>query len=117
MRKLLLAVLLLASSAHAEMFNYTGDINLINLAKQQDSIIYYYVDWCPSCRKMHKTINSINNDYEATIIRVDCEKYKTQCSRAGIKSFPTTFIYKGGQYDRKVVGYNTYDEFTNILDE
>ena len=68
----------------------------------------YYANWCPHCKTMMADWNKLENDRglskQITISKIDCAEQRHISREAGVKTFPTMFLYINGKkikYDGK----------------
>ena len=93
-----------------------------------DRLVYYYVKWCPHCKKATPEWNKVKEELNGTEVNgteivfedVDCEKNadsKARADKNNISCYPTIKLYKS---DQTVVEFNakpeakTLKEFLNM---
>lgn len=80
-------------------------------ATKQVSLMFFFADWCPACKKAKPTWNEIKDKYENTKVNgytITCEEYdctdqeasESLCAKYKITSFPTLMLYKNGEFIR-----------------
>ena len=82
--------------------------------KEDISIIYFYTEWCPYCKKAKpewdkfssyvNNFNNTNEDYHITLISIDCEKDTKTADKYNVSGYPTIKLIKNNQvydYDAK----------------
>jgi thiol-disulfide isomerase/thioredoxin len=82
------------------------------------SIIYFYTEWCPYCKKaepewkkFQKYVDNINNtnDYNVTLTAVDCDEKKSVADKYKVEGYPTVKLFYKGEvqdFDAKVTNEN-----------
>lgn len=81
------------------------------LYNNNDAIVAFVQDNCPSCDDFKKVLDEVNDKYSIAIYLVNIK----DDTRIKISSTPTTHIIKNGKIVNNVVGGRTYEEFTGIL--
>ena len=78
-------------------------------------LYYFYVDWCPHCRKATPEINRIEENHSdiVHVVKVDCEtdEGKTLANNNGVEGFPTIKM----MVDGKVYDYDAKVNYENLL--
>lgn len=63
--------------------------------------VKFYVPWCGHCQKLAPTwtklANSLRNNNDVSISKVDCTQYRNICGQFNIKGYPTLLWIEDGQ--------------------
>ena len=105
--------------------NYQSTIDSIKIINKSDSnsnnkditIIYFYTEWCPYCKKskpewnkFKELVNLQEFGKSITFKEVDCDKDQEIANNYKIEGYPTIkLIYKGDVYD-----YDAKPEFNSL---
>ena len=87
-----------------------------NYRKAPTALIYFYADWCPSCRVLNLIVNEIANvraDIPMGKINVGTEAHLA--SQFNIKSVPTLILFKEGTESVRSVGVTTKKAIIDML--
>jgi len=59
-------------------------------------LIDFYADWCSPCQTMEPIFKALQNHYgtKLKLLKIDVDKNKTLALNFGIRSVPTTILYK-----------------------
>lgn len=74
----------------------------------------YYANWCPHCKTMMVDWKKLENDQglskQITISKIDCAEQRHVAKEAGVKTFPTMFLYING----KKIKYEGKRSYSNM---
>jgi len=74
------------------------------------AVVKFGADWCPPCRKLipelRKQAEYYKDDVKFAEIDVDDEKFESLCVEFQIESIPLVQIYKDGELQNSVLGYD-----------
>jgi len=88
-------------------------------------VIYFYVDWCPYCKKTTKTWedfekkwkNKTLNGYTIVTSKIDCEQQEAIANKFEVQSYPTIKCVMNGkvtEFDAKPTA-ESLDQFINTV--
>ena len=81
------------------------------------ALIYFYADWCPSCRVLSLIINEIaNKRSDITLGKINVGTEAHLASQFNIKSVPTLIFFKEGKESARSVGATSKKEILDLLD-
>lgn len=61
-------------------------------------VVNFFATWCQPCKVMASVLNSVkrNVEEEARIVKIDIDQYQSIAAAHGVRSVPTTMIFKNG---------------------
>jgi thioredoxin 1 len=65
-------------------------------------LVDFWASWCPPCRAMNPTIETLARDFKVCKVNVDTNQELT--ARYGISSIPALLIFKDGKTAARYVG-------------
>ncbi|AQX04248.1 thioredoxin [Elizabethkingia meningoseptica] len=62
-------------------------------------VINFFATWCQPCKVMASVLNSVKRNVEegARIVKIDIDQYQSIAAEYGVRSVPTTMIFKSGE--------------------
>lgn len=93
MRKILLALIILAAIIIYGCSSGPGKYDSFAQCLSDSGAMMFGTEWCSHCKNQKKAFGK-SFDY---IDYVDCDKYRDECLRNGVKSYPTWKI-NGSNY-------------------
>src|ERR1041384_640136 len=79
-------------------FNWKKEVLLAN----EPVLVDFWAEWCPPCRAMNPTIESLARDFKVCKVNVDTNQ--ELAARYGISSIPALLIFRDGQIVARHVG-------------
>lgn len=100
---------------------HTIEENQINQELVRNSqrlmIIDFYADWCIPCQMLSPVMQELDKKYkEVEFYRVNVDEAPNYSMTNNITSIPTLIFYKGNEEIERVVGLNSIDKISNIID-
>jgi len=83
------------------------------------TLVDFYADWCGPCQRLLPVIDDMARSYEgrANICKVDVDMSGDIAGKFGIMSIPTLLLFKDGQLVEKVVGLQSPEQLTDLVDK
>jgi thioredoxin 1 len=83
------------------------------------TLVDFYADWCGPCQRLIPVIDEMAKTYEgrANICKVDVDASGDIAGKFGIMSIPTLLLFKDGQLVEKVVGLQSQEALTDLVDK
>ena len=80
------------------------------------ALIYFYADWCPSCRVLGLIINEIANERtDIALGKINVGTEAHLASQFNIKSVPTIILFKDGKEITRSVGATSKKAIIDML--
>lgn len=74
-----------------EEFKWKAEV----LESDEPVLVDFWAEWCGPCRAMHKTLESLAQDFK--VCKVNVDKNQPLAAKYNISSIPALLIFKGGQ--------------------
>jgi thioredoxin 1 len=79
-------------------------------------LIDFYAEWCGPCRMYGPILDEFSNDNPDIIIgKVNVDNNDNIAANYGIRSIPTTIIFKNGEVVNRVSGVITKDKLIELV--
>ena len=76
-----------------------------NYREAKTALIYFFADWCPSCRVLNLIVNEIANERtDIAIGKINVSTEAHLASQFNIKSVPTLILFEEGKEKQRTVG-------------
>ena len=81
-------------------------------------LVDFWAEWCPPCRAMSPTVDSIAEDYAGRIKvgKLNMDENTATGMRYGVRSIPTLLLFKGGKIVEQKVGASGKTDLQKMLD-
>jgi thioredoxin 1 len=81
-------------------------------------LVDFWAGWCAPCRALTPTFEKLAEKYgnEIGFAKVDVDDLPQLASQFGIRSIPTLVLLQGGEVIEQVVGLQSYEKLTSLLD-
>ncbi|HMF55312.1 MAG TPA: thioredoxin [Pyrinomonadaceae bacterium] len=95
-----------------------GDFEQEVLNATEPVLVDFWAAWCPPCRMIQPTLETLAHEYEGTarIVKVDVDSEQALSQRYGIKALPTLVLFKGGKEEERIVGAANKETFSRLID-
>ncbi len=95
------------SEAHLDEIVAEGGVVLVD----------FYADWCGPCQMMEPSIESVAEDSDATVAKVDVDALQGLASSYGVRGVPTLVVFANGEQVDQQVGMLGEDRLFGLVDQ
>ncbi len=93
------------------------DQNFKNQIKTGVVLVDFWAAWCMPCRLMVPALNELaeDPDNKALIAKLNVDEQRSTASTFGIRSIPTSILFKNGKEVERIVGVKSADQFRRVI--
>jgi len=95
------------------MIEYSSDLSFD--FSRGTVILEFYARWCGTCRQVTKSFIALEDQVEASFIRIDVEKEKEITKNYHVKGIPYIIVLRDGKEIARQGGSLTVKEFEGFL--
>ena len=81
-------------------------------------MVDFYTTWCGPCKKMAPFVQQVREtrSKDVIVLQVDAEAQAGIADRYRLEGYPTVIFFKRGQVIGRVLGYQTYENLSGLVD-
>ncbi len=81
-------------------------------------VVDYTATWCGPCRMIAPLIDKLAVEYgnSVSVVKIDIEKNQDNAKKYNIKDIPAVLVFRDGELIEKLLGLQTYENFSKILE-
>lgn len=90
--------------------------NLKELTQNKLVLLDFYASWCAPCHMLEHELEELS-DEKYDIVKIDIDENEQLAKEYGIMVVPTMIILNNGKVEKKVTGYHTKNQITELMNE
>ena len=81
-------------------------------------MVDFHTTWCGPCKKMAPFVQQVREtrSKDVIVLQVDAEAQAGIADRYRLEGYPTVIFFKRGQVVGRVLGYQTYENLSGLVD-
>jgi thioredoxin-like negative regulator of GroEL len=106
--------MLSSQSIHAAQSVFVDNLEdafILSQESNQDILIVFGADWCPSCKLLKKDINENVDQFNSIVCFVDFDKRPDLVKEYMVKIIPDSIIYRENVEIKRRKGYMSFKDF------
>ena len=82
-------------------------------------LVDFWAEWCGPCKMIAPVLEQVATDYEGRmqVVKVNVDEAQQTAFRYNVRSIPTLILFKEGQVEMQVVGAQSKQQITRMLEE
>ena len=80
-------------------------------------LVDIYADWCGPCQMLGSILESVENDWELDILKINTDEFNELALSFGVMSIPALFLMDKGEVISKHVGMLSKEELLKFIKE
>ena len=85
------------------------------LKKEGLVLVDMFATWCGPCKSLAPIIDSVAEELNLNVIKVDVDEHEDLASEYGVMSIPTLLLFKDGELVKKNTGFINKNELKEWL--
>lgn len=105
------------SIPESEKIKILTDKNFQNQVKNGLVLVDFWAAWCMPCKLMVPALNELADDPDnlAAIAKLNVDEQRSIASKFGIRSIPTSILFKNGKEVERIVGVKSADQLRRVI--
>jgi thioredoxin 1 len=105
------------SSAPEEPIQVSTESELDSAVESYDVVVAdFYADWCGPCQMMEPAIETIAEETDAAVVKVDVDQLQQLAAQYRVQGVPTTLVFAGGDLAERQVGLLTAEQLATLVE-
>ena len=93
------------ADAPSEPIHVNGQAELDEAVQQYDVVLVdFYADWCGPCKMLEPIVQSLAEETDAAVAKVDVDANQQLAGQYGVQGVPTLVLFANGQQAEQMVG-------------
>ena len=95
--------------------NFQTDV----LGNELPVLVDFWAEWCGPCKMIAPVLEQIAGEYEGRmrVVKLNVDEAQQTAFRYNVRSIPTLILFKNGQVEMQVVGAQSRQQITRMLEE
>ena len=101
------------------MVNEVNQNKFLNEIKEGVTVVDFFAQWCGPCKMLSPVLDSIAEEMnnKVNFIKVDVDECDEIADKYEISSIPAIVIFKNGEEQERIVGFNPKDTLVEIINK
>ncbi|NHX36626.1 MULTISPECIES: thioredoxin [Halolamina] len=76
----------------------------------------FYADWCGPCQMLEPVVESLAEETEAAVAKVDVDANQMLANAYGVRGVPTLVLFADGEQVEEIVGVQGEDQLRSLIE-
>ena len=91
--------------------------DVIERSKEKIVIVDFWAPWCAPCKAIGPVLESVAQEREILVAKVDTEQNTSTAAQLGVRSIPALFMYRNGSIVSQKTGSMPKAKLLSWIDE
>ncbi|WP_068268475.1 thioredoxin [Caviibacter abscessus] len=87
------------------------------VAKEGFTLVNFFATWCGPCKSLAPVLEELSEEVNYSIIKIDVDQYTDLAAFYGVRSIPTTIIFKDGKPVETLIGGRSKETLVKEMQE
>lgn len=78
-------------------------------------VVDFFATWCGPCKMFSQVIDSLENEIDVDVIKVDTDKYPELAREYKVMSIPTVLLFENNKVIKQNIGFMDEDKFKDFI--
>ncbi len=103
------------SVTHVAEANFQSEV----LGSETPVLVDFWAEWCGPCRMIAPVLEQVADEYAGRlqIVKLNVDEAQQTAFRYNVRSIPTLILFKNGQVEMQVVGAQSRQQISRMLEE
>lgn len=101
----------------SEKIKILDDKNFAQQIKSGTTLVDFWAPWCMPCKMMIPVLNELaeSDEHNSNIAKLNVDENQQTAAKYGVRSIPTSIVFKNGKEIKRFVGVKPVDFFIKQL--
>ena len=94
-----------------------GQVELDDVTSDNDVVLAdFYADWCGPCQMLEPVVETLAEDTDAAVAKIDVDENQDLASAYGVRGVPTLVLFADGEQAEEIVGLQGEDALKDLIE-
>lgn len=78
-------------------------------------LVDFYASWCGPCKMLSPVLDSLSEEVEIDIIKIDVDKHNDLARQYGVMSIPTLILFENNNEIKRTLGFMDKEKLKEFI--
>jgi thioredoxin 1 len=106
------------TNENSKVIEITTPEQLNTILKENSNVMVdFFAEWCSPCKQLSPVLDSVSNDFDGVICKVNVDSNTEIAQDNGIRSIPTVMYFKDGAKVKQTQGFQPKSQLLMQMSE